>query len=299
MADRLLPGIGFVPDNYEGLVPGIGFVQNTGGGASLATALGLDGPASGMAGYASEDFTITVNGALSGSKVVTPDDGGQGGSFNPASVTLTADVLGANFTYTAASAGAKTITVTASGLTSDSMTFTAAAYVAPPSVTIASVVFSGDDVTVNYNLGDQTDSGQATLTANGSGVSKPAQPITIDNDANTGTTTFVDCEPGTYSTEVTVFNVIDFDTDATGATIVIGEISGEIGGSGAPPIIRRALINVDGIPTLMTNAQVGTGLKPLVLVGTRIRQRQASEGTPLVKVGNRLTLLHNGETLEA
>lgn len=234
MAERLLPGIGFVPDSRsaDALIPGIGFAQDTGGGAALADALGLAGPASGMAGYASEDFTITVNGPLSGSKVVTPDDGGQGGTFAPPSVTLTAEVLGANFTYTAASAGSKTITVTASGLTSDSVTFVAAAYVAPPSISVASVVIDGDDVTVNFNLADQTDSGVASLNATSGGTSKPPQSITIDNDANTGTVTFVDCDPGTYSAAGSATNVIDTANVATPSNIVIGEISGEIGGGG-------------------------------------------------------------------
>jgi hypothetical protein len=66
----------------------------------------------------------TVDGVL----IVTPHDGGAGGTFTPASVGLTTAGSSATFTYTATSAGAKTISVTNDGGLIDpaNITFTAA-----------------------------------------------------------------------------------------------------------------------------------------------------------------------------
>lgn len=104
------------------------------GGAAPNTALGdatattLTGPSMGAVGSASSNFTAGVNGGLVADVIVTPSDGG-GGTFVPTSVTLTSVAPSATFTYTAASAGAKTISISDNaGLTdASSVTYTAAA----------------------------------------------------------------------------------------------------------------------------------------------------------------------------
>lgn len=92
-------------------------VGSTGG--TDATTYQFLGPSTGFSGVASDNFTVQL---LSGQTVpapvaITPDDGGDGGTFTPASVTLPADTPGASatFTYTAASSGSKTISVTNDG----------------------------------------------------------------------------------------------------------------------------------------------------------------------------------------
>lgn len=96
---------------------------------AAATAVTLSGPTSGAAGAASGNFTVSVNGSLSSPVTVTFSDGGAGGTFTPSSVTLDSSTPSATATYTAASGGAKTISVTNSGgLTNpSSITYTATA----------------------------------------------------------------------------------------------------------------------------------------------------------------------------
>jgi hypothetical protein len=91
----------------------------------------LSGPSSGTEGQPSTDFTVAlpVGGAVIGTVTVTPDDGGDGGTFNPTTVELTTLAPSATFTYTPASVGAKTISVTNDGgLTNPAnLTYTASA----------------------------------------------------------------------------------------------------------------------------------------------------------------------------
>lgn len=99
--------------------------------ASTATAVTLTGPTAGNTGVASTAFTVGANGTLSGSVVVTPSDSSGGGSFSPTSVTISAGSPTGTFTYTPASAGAKTISVTNNGSLSNpsSITYTASTVV--------------------------------------------------------------------------------------------------------------------------------------------------------------------------
>lgn len=77
------------------------------------TAYTLSGPTSCAIGLASEPFTVQLgNGFLSGTAIITPSDGGGAGTFVPASASLTNTTRSATFTYTAASAGVKTISTT-------------------------------------------------------------------------------------------------------------------------------------------------------------------------------------------
>lgn len=82
---------------------------------AAATAVTMTGPSSGPTGIASTNFTVQTNGNTVSNVVVTPSDGA-GGTFTPASVTLTAgNASSGTFTYTPSSAGAKTITYTNDG----------------------------------------------------------------------------------------------------------------------------------------------------------------------------------------
>lgn len=94
-----------------------------------ATAITLSGPSSGQVAGASSNFTVGANGTITGSIVVTPSAGGGGGTFSPTSVTISAGSPTATFTYTPASSGAKTISVTNNGglANPSSLTYTASA----------------------------------------------------------------------------------------------------------------------------------------------------------------------------
>ena len=105
----------------------------------VATSYLLSGPSSGLTTVSSTPFTVQLS---SGQTVpapvtVTPSDGGGGGTFSPTTVTLTTAAPSATFTYTPASTGAKTISVTNNkGLTDPgNLTYTAT----PPPFTPASV----------------------------------------------------------------------------------------------------------------------------------------------------------------
>ena len=105
--------------------------------AVVATTYIFSGPSSGTVAAASTPFSVHL---LSGQTVpapvtVTPHDGGAGGTFTPVTVNLTTAAPSATFTYTPASAGAKTISVTNNrGLTDPAnLTYTATASLFDPS----------------------------------------------------------------------------------------------------------------------------------------------------------------------
>jgi hypothetical protein len=78
-----------------------------------ATAHTLTGPASGHAHTASSNFTVTPNGSFTGT--ITPNDGGKGGAFTPASLSWSASNVAKTFTYKPSTAGARTIATTNDG----------------------------------------------------------------------------------------------------------------------------------------------------------------------------------------
>ena len=94
-----------------------------------ATTYTLAGPSSGAVGTASSNFTaaLPTGAGVPGTVIVTPSDGGGGGTFTPTTVPLTTAAPSATFTYTPASTGAKTISVTNSGALANpgSLTYTA------------------------------------------------------------------------------------------------------------------------------------------------------------------------------
>lgn len=112
-----------------------------------ATAYTLSGPSSGTVGVASGQFTVAVNGMLTGSVTITP--AAPNGTFTPASVTLTNDVRDATFTHTAAAAGIRTITTTNNGGLSNPA---GVAYTAQTVDNIAPVFVSAQVANANPNI---------------------------------------------------------------------------------------------------------------------------------------------------
>lgn len=97
--------------------------------SSSATAVTMTGPTTGTVSAASSNFTVGANGIITGTVVVTPSDSAGGGTFTPTTVSISSGTPTATFTYTAASIGAKTISVTNNGSLTNpaSITYTASA----------------------------------------------------------------------------------------------------------------------------------------------------------------------------
>jgi len=74
----------------------------------------LSGPSAGIAGAPSGPFTVQLpaGGVIIGSLIVTPDDGGAGGTFAPSVLELNNSTPSATFTYNPPTGGNKTISVT-------------------------------------------------------------------------------------------------------------------------------------------------------------------------------------------
>lgn len=80
-----------------------------------ATAVTMSGPSSGTVLVASANFTVGANGLITGTVIVTPADGGDGGTFTPTTVSISSGTPTGTFTYTSATTGVKTISVTNNG----------------------------------------------------------------------------------------------------------------------------------------------------------------------------------------
>jgi hypothetical protein len=97
---------------------------------SVASTYTLAGPSSGAPSVPSTNFTVALpaGGVVLATVTVTPHDGGSGGTFTPTTVGLTTAAPSATFTYTPASVGTKTISVTNNGGLTDpgNLTYTAA-----------------------------------------------------------------------------------------------------------------------------------------------------------------------------
>ena len=88
----------------------------SGDGSASATSYSLSGPSSVIVGQASSAFTVSDNGQTASAVTITPSDGGAGGSFTPSTAVFPAGSQSSqSFTYTAASAGSKTISTTNGG----------------------------------------------------------------------------------------------------------------------------------------------------------------------------------------
>jgi hypothetical protein len=177
-----------------------------------ATGVTMSGPSSGVVSVASTNFTIGVSpsgGTITGTVVVTPSSGGGGGTFTPTTVSLTDAIPTATFTYTPASTGAKTISVTNNGgLTNPSnITYTVSASdTTAPTVSSAVVENAAPTqiiITFNETLAAFTPATSAFTVSGGktvSGVSRSGATVTVTVNtayANGDTITFGYTKPGT------------------------------------------------------------------------------------------------------
>lgn len=126
---------------------------------STPTTYTLTGPGAGVSGAASSNFTVTLNSPAITTVVVTPSDGGAGGTVvgnAGATVSIPTGSSAGTFIYTAASTGAKTISATnGSSLTNPaSLTYTAYSLaIAPSSQSVANSVAASMTATLTGGSG--------------------------------------------------------------------------------------------------------------------------------------------------
>lgn len=172
-----------------------------------ASALILTGPATGPVGKASSEFEIKTNGVLSSSVLVSLSDGGFGGTFVPATLTLEPNAIAKKFTYTPSStAGAKTISTNNNGgLDNTSIVFTAVVAAtaidiqAPPGGGRAGEVSPDFIVASNGFLANPV---TLTLTDGGDGVFTP-NTITLTNQQLSATFKYTAVTEGVKTITVT------------------------------------------------------------------------------------------------
>lgn len=121
--------------------------------AGTAYTLTAPGTASGAAGVASGNFTVTPNGAVTAT--VTPADGGAGGTFTPSSLSWTSASNSQTFTYTPPSSGSTPGTAVIRTIaTTNNAGLTDPASVAYTGIALINCVFMGTSLTAGFNGSD-------------------------------------------------------------------------------------------------------------------------------------------------
>jgi hypothetical protein len=130
------PPAGAISDSEQWLAITLGF-RGTDDPPPPATAITLEGPSGGLVAVASTPFVVGANGSITGTRTVTPSDGGDGGTFTPTSVEISTGAPTAEFTYTPDSPGVKSITLSNDGgLTNPAAhPYTATAAAVAPTIT--------------------------------------------------------------------------------------------------------------------------------------------------------------------
>lgn len=165
-------------------------------------------PANGAVGVASGNFTVTLGATSASATTCTLSDGGAGGTFTPASLVIAAGNTVGTFTYTPASSGAKTISVSIDNgytLTGSPMAYTGNAANAT-SVALSGAASSGavnSPVTLTLTLdGPAASSANVTFADTLAGTFSP-NPATIAAGGTSGTTTFTPTATGSHSVSIT------------------------------------------------------------------------------------------------
>ncbi|WP_374658856.1 hypothetical protein [Phenylobacterium sp.] len=152
-----------------------------------ATALALSGAPNGNVGLPAT-YTVGLNGAVGTATVVTLSDGGAGGTFSPASLTFPPEeeATPKTFSYTPASTGAKTITISAAGIAPASQPLQVNA--APATAVLANLVTVGQTVPITIGLNGANLAG-AVITPGLSGVAGTfsESPLTIEAGTTSAT----------------------------------------------------------------------------------------------------------------
>jgi hypothetical protein len=163
---------------------------------AAATGVTMSGPTSGVTGSPSSNFTLgvtPVGSGISGTLVVTPSDGGAGGTFTPTTKSLTTAAPTGTFTYTAATASAKTISVTNNGSLTNPSNITYTASSASATATVVSGPSSGTVGVASSNFtasANGTITGTVVITPADGGAGGTFSPTTVSISSGSPTATF-------------------------------------------------------------------------------------------------------------
>lgn len=169
----------------------------------------LSGPASGFRNVASSPFTVRLpdESTLTGTVIITPSDGGAGGTFTPSTVALTVAAPSATFTYTPSTYGARSISTDNDrglvdpaqiGFTSTTSTYT----LSGPST--GGVGVPSTDFTVALPAGGAV-AGTVVITPNDNGAGGTFTPTTVNltTASPSATFTYTPSAVGTATISVT------------------------------------------------------------------------------------------------
>lgn len=228
------------------------------GAVAAVSSVAMTGPTTGATSTASTNFTVNlypVGGTFSGSAVVTPNDGGAGGTFNPASVTLTSVLPTATFKYTPnASPGNKVISVTNDrGLvnpaainynaTGASQAATGVTLSGPASGLVSA---ASSDFTVGVSPVGGTITGTITITPNDGGAGGTFNPLTVSLTSAAPTATFKYTPSSEGAKSINVANNGGL-TNPANLTYTVTASSGSTGGGsgtgGVDPLLRLTALN--------------------------------------------------------
>jgi hypothetical protein len=162
-----------------------------------ASAVDMTGPTSGVVSVASSNFTVSISGVITGTVRCTPSDGGAGGTFTPTYKDLLTGTTSGTFTYTPASTGAKTISLTNNGglANPSNITYTvSAAATVPGAPTIGTATAGNASISIAFTA-PASDGGSAitgytasaykdsddTLITTASGASSPINVTGLTN----------------------------------------------------------------------------------------------------------------------
>jgi len=203
---------------------------------TYATALtSLAGSATPNVGQA-RTYTGTLNGALLNPITIALSDGASG-IFTPSSINLdpTTGPQDFSFTYEPASAGAKTITASSSGLTSATLGVTAQPAVATSyTLTGATSANVGDTVTLTVTLNGSNPSGSSfSLSLSGVSGTFSDNPMVVSAGTQIGT---VDFTPTSAGTAIITPTNTEGLTDPAAKSITVAAAAG--GGAVSPTRLR-------------------------------------------------------------
>jgi hypothetical protein len=177
-----------------------------------ATGVTLSGPTSGVVGSPSTNFSVGVTpggGTITGTLVVTPSSGGGGGTFSPTSINLTTGSPTGTFTYTAASVGTKTISVTNDGGLTNPGNISYDASAAPATAVTISGPNSGTNgiASTNFTVGaNGVITGTVTVTPSSGGGGGTFTPTTVNISSGSPTATFTYTPASIGTKSITVTN---------------------------------------------------------------------------------------------
>lgn len=175
----------------------------------VASAILVSGPTTGQPASASTNFTVSANGPIAGTVVVTPGYTGNAGTFTPTSVSISSGSPTGTFTFTPATVGTSTLSVTNNGGLSNPSSTSYVASVSPATAVTMSGPTSGTTGAVSSNFtiaANGAITGTVVVTPSDSGAGGAFTPTSVSISSGTPTGTFVYTAASTGVKTISVTN---------------------------------------------------------------------------------------------